>query len=68
MRGWEERESVCGDGGVGGFIVGVCSNWWWVGTSSHRTGKFNLFNLNRILDSSHVTYTLYIVCNGVYIF
>ena len=26
---WEERESVCGDGGVWGFIVGVCSNWWW---------------------------------------
>ena len=21
MRGWEERESVCGDGGMWGFVV-----------------------------------------------
>ena len=65
MRGWElGGKGVCGDGGVWGFaVIGGGS-----GTISHRTGKFNLFNLNRILDSSHVTCTLYIVCNGVYIF
>ena len=32
-----------------------------------KNGKFNLLNLNRIFNSSHVTCTLYIVCNGVYI-